>query len=143
LNPFATEEETGRKRVWLDTDYDATFQDFEGARVEAARVDAKLVLGESFMYLSFPSLSRYRNPMMYHHFGVGMPSGFKLWGDLQLWGDTSDDIAQTEVVTSTLERRSNEGMLIVFPTGDHQILAADLSRLDGFVATWCRRLGWP
>jgi hypothetical protein len=142
LNPFATEEETGRKRVWFSTDYEIPIQDFEGTRIEVIRTDFKLVVGETVMGLSFPQLS-HDGPTMYHHFGVGMPSGFMLWGDLHLWGDTSDDVNPTDVVTSTLDRRSNDSMTIVFPTGGRDIPVVDLAHLAVFVTTWRQRLGWP
>src|SRR5580704_6537027 len=59
LNPFATEEETGTKHVWFDTTDEVTIQEFENTRIEVTRVDFKLGIGESYMSLSFPELSRY------------------------------------------------------------------------------------
>jgi len=140
LWPFATEEDTGRKHVWFHTAGPVMIQDFEGTEIKVSKVDAKLLLGESFMYLSFPKLAPYSSAMMYHHFGVGMPNGFHVWGDLHLWGDTSDPVDREDDVQSALDRRSNESLLIIFPTGEHVIANSDAGRLDGFVTTWCREL---
>jgi hypothetical protein len=145
LNPFATEEETGTKRVWFNTTNEVAISEFEGTRIFVERWDVIVGIGERFLNVSFPELSRYgprTTATMWHHFGVGIkPNGFLLWGRLHIWNDTDDWVDQEEtVVDSTLKRRSSEGLLIVFPTASSQVPSADLLRLDEFVTTWCRRL---
>jgi hypothetical protein len=145
LNPFATEEETGTKRVWFNTTDEVAISEFEGTRIFVERWDVIVGIGERFLNVSFPELSRYgprTTATMWHHFGVGIkPNGFLLWGRLHIWNDTDDWVDQEEtVVDSTLKRRSSEGLLIVFPTASSQVPSADLLRLDEFVTTWCRRL---
>ena len=148
LNPFATEEETGTKRVWFNTTDEVAISEFEDTRIYVERWDLIVGIGERFLYVSFPELSRYgprTTATMWHHFGVGIkPNGFLLWGRLHIWNDTDDWVDQEEtVVDSTLKRRSSEGLLIVFPTASSQVPSADLQRLDEFVTTWCRRLTAP
>jgi len=145
LNPFATEEETGTKRVWFNTTDEVAISEFEDTRIFVERWDVIVGIGERFLNVSFPELSRYgprTTATMWHHFGVGIkPNGFLLWGRLHIWNDTDDWVDQEEtVVDSTLKRRSSEGLLIVFPTASSQVPSADLLRLDEFVTTWCRRL---
>ena len=145
LNPFATEEETGTKRVWFNTTDEVAISEFEDTRIFVERWDVIVGIGERFLNVSFPELSRYgprTTATMWHHFGVGIkPNGFLLWGRLHIWNDTDDWVDQEEtVVDSTLKRRSSEGLLIVFPTASAQVPSADLLRLDEFVTTWCRRL---
>ena len=145
LNPFATEEETGTKRVWFNTTDEVAISEFEDTRIYVERWDLIVGIGERFLNVSFPELSRYgprTTATMWHHFGVGIkPNGFLLWGRLHIWNDTDDWVDQEEtVVDSTLKRRSSEGLLIVFPTASAQVPSADLLRLDEFVTTWCRRL---
>jgi hypothetical protein len=145
LNPFATEEETGTKRVWFNTTDEVAISEFEGTRIFVERWDVIVGIGERFLNVSFPELSRYgprTTATMWHHFGVGIkPNGFLLWGRLHIWNDTDDWVDQEEtVVDSTLKLRSSEGLLIVFPTASSQVPSADLLRLDEFVTTWCRRL---
>jgi hypothetical protein len=146
LNPFATEEETGRKRVWFDTTDAVEISAFEDTRILVTRYDVKAGIGESFLTLRFPELSRYgprETATMWHHFGVGAPNGYKLWGRLHIWSDTDDPVDHEDVVHATHDRRSGEGMLIVFPTESHQVPSVELARLDEFVTTWCRRLSGP
>ena len=148
LNPFATEEETGTKRVWFNTTDEVAISEFEDTRIYVERWDLIVGIGEKFLNVSFPELSRYgprTTATMWHHFGVGIkPNGFLLWGRLHIWNDTDDWVDQEEtVVDSTLRRRSSEGLLIVFPTASSQVPSADLVRLDEFVTTWCRRLTGP
>ena len=145
LNPFATEEETGTKRVWFNTTDEVAISEFEDTRIFVERWDVIVGIGERFLNVSFPELSRYgprTTATMWHHFGVGIkPNGFLLWGRLHIWNDTDDWVDQEDtVVDSTLKRRSSEGLLIVFPTASAQVPSADLLRLDEFVTTWCRRL---
>jgi hypothetical protein len=145
LNPFATEEETGTKRVWFNTTDEVAISEFEDTRIFVERWDVIVGIGERFLNVSFPELSRYgprTTATMWHHFGVGIKlNGFLLWGRLHIWNDTDDWVDQEEtVVDSTLKRRSSEGLLIVFPTASSQVPSADLLRLDEFVTTWCRRL---
>ena len=148
LNPFATEEETGTKRVWFNTTDEVAISEFEDTRIYVERWDLIAGIGERFLCVSFPELSRYgprTTATMWHHFGVGIkPNGFLLWGRLHIWNDTDDWVDREEtVVDSTLKRRSSEGLLIVFPTASSQVPSADLQRLDEFVTTWCRRLTAP
>jgi hypothetical protein len=143
LNPFATEEETGTKRVWFNTTDEVAISEFEDTRIFVERWDVMVGIGERFLNVSFPELSRYGprcTANMWHHFGVGMPNGFLLWGRLHIWNNTDDWVNKEETVVDTLKRRSSEGLLIVFPTASSQVPSADLSRLDEFVTTWCRRL---
>ena len=145
LNPFATEEETGTKRVWFNTTDEVAISEFEDTRIFVERWDVIVGIGERFLNVSFPELSRYgprTTATMWHHFGVGIkPNGFLLWGRLHIWNDTDDWVDQEEtIVDSTLKRRSSEGLLIVFPTASSQVPSADLLRLDEFVTTWCRHL---
>jgi hypothetical protein len=145
LNPFATEEETGTKRVWFNTTDEVAISEFEGTRIHVERWDLIVGIGERFLNVSFPELAPYgprSTATMWHHFGVGIkPNGFLLWGRLHIWNDTDDWVDKEEtVVDSTLRRRSSEGLLIVFPTASSQVPSTDLLRLDEFVTTWCRRL---
>ena len=41
---------------------------------------------------------------------------------------------------STRDQRSDEGLIITFPTEDYKVPSSDITRLDDFVTTWCRRL---
>ncbi len=138
MNPFSTEEPTGRKRVWFKTDYDIAISEFEGESISVTRVDLRLGVGGNMLVLGFPSLRR--TAVMDREFSVGMPSGFYLRGHLHLWGNTDDWIDKKEVEHSTRDQRSDEGLIIIFPTEDYKVPSSDITRLDDFVTTWCRRL---
>ena len=140
MNPLATEEETGRKRVWFYTTDEVAISEFEDTRICVDRYDLVVGIGGRFLQVTFPELSSY-SATMWHHFGVGIkPNGFLLWGRLHIWNDTDDPVDRKDVVDVTLKRGSSEGLLIVFPTASSQVPSADLLRLDEFVTTWCRRL---
>ena len=140
LNPFAMEEPTGRRRVWFTTDEEIAISEFEGASISATRVDLRLGLGGKILVLGFPSLTN-DTALMYRSFTAGkFPGGFYLRGHLHLWGDTDDWIDKKDVVHSTRDQRSDEGLIITFPTEDYKVPSCDITRLDDFVTTWCRRL---
>jgi hypothetical protein len=143
LNPFSTEEPTGRKRVWIKTDWDMAISEFEGEAVSITRVDLRVGVGGSMLTLGFPGVARYGGAMMDREFSAGMPSGFYLRGHLHLWGNTDDWVDKKEFEHSTRELRSDEGLVIIFPTEDYKVPSADITRLDDFVTTWCRRLRPP
>ena len=140
LNPFSTEEPTGRKRVWFKTDYDMAISEFEGESISVERVDLRIGVGGSMLSLGFPGVDRYGGAVMDREFSVGMPSGFYLRGHLHLWGNTEDWIDKKEVEHSTRDQRSEEGLIIIFPTEDYKVPPTDTIRLEDFVTTWCRRL---
>jgi len=140
LNPFSTEEPTGRKRVWFKTDYDMAISEFEGEAISITRVDLRVGVGGSMLTLGFPGVMRYADACMDREFSVGMPSGFYLRGHLHLWGNTEDWIDKKEVEHSTRDQRSEEGLIIIFPTEDYKVPPNDTIRLEDFVTTWCRRL---
>ena len=142
LNPFSMKQPLGTRRVWFDTKYPVSIQDFEGTRIEVSRIDAKLLIGETVIGVDFTSLGSTGSPV-YHEFGFGGPGGFLVWGDLHLWGDTTDDVAQTDVVAATVRRRTGEGLLIGFPTGKSVMSQADHDRLEAMVGTWSRQFGTP
>ena len=111
MNPFSTKEETGTRRHGSIRIPISPYRISRGTEVDITRVDAKVGLGVTFLYLTFPSIAPYKGLTMYHHFSFGLPSGsFHVWGNLHLWGDTSDEVDQKDVVGTTVEHRSKRGL---------------------------------
>jgi hypothetical protein len=163
LNPFSKEEPTGNSRV-INTDVPIGIQDFEGTEIAVNRVDAKVLVGESAIYITLPNLAPGHGFTMYHKFGIGMPSGYHVWGNLHVFGDPSDFysdgtpisfpqaqldkygdktdvINPTEEVTEKLVQRHAEGLILTFPTESYNLSASEHERLNIFITTWTNQLG--
>lgn len=134
------DENVGRSEASIETDETMGFDEFKGEAVRIEKMDLQLGVGVSRYYVSFPNLGDHARNYMGQEFGLGMPGGYVVFGDLEPVGkspgDFYEDRSETEISMTQVKNKAVEELVLTFPTQSGELSNSERERLEQFVALW-------
>lgn len=138
------------EEIFFMTDRDMGFADFDGELIRVGLLEAKLYVGASFSYLSFWSLGKGAELLVFSHkLSAGKISllGAFMSGKLEMVGHNPGDYFEVPV-DDTVVRTQNEqehstGIVLTFPTGKAAVgdlSIQDRDRLNDFLANQAKNI---
>lgn len=138
------------EEIFFMTDRDMGFADFDEQFIRVGILDAKLYVGASYNYLSFESLGKGAELLVFNHkFTVGTISmmGAVMSARLHMVGYNPGDYFEVPVddtvVRTQNDQEHSEGIVLTFPTGKAafgDLSVQDRNRLNDFLANQAKNI---
>lgn len=141
----------GRKEVSFYTEHPMGFSEFNDQWVRVGKGKAAIIVGGSFVYLTFPFLGEGAATLKIEGgftlaFGLAIEA-YLSSGKLRLLGLHPGDYFESDRsadVSSSVDHRSDQTLTLTFPTQSQRLPDLETSKLEKFISGWtASRTGGP